>query len=284
MGIPVPSEDLPKTPPKTMDEEYRLPAGGIDKLFSLEEKHNLPKGLLLATITNETGTQPDRANALNKDSGAQGWMQFRPPIAKAYNVDTTNFDSSVEGAAKMFVDLKKQYKGDVKHMLAGYNWGSGNISEQGIENMPKETKRYISSAEKIMEKVKGFIKKSPSKKVPESDLPVLPSSFPSDEELNKMNEQDIFALRNKQENIGNPEVSKKLAPFEHKQFWKEWVYNHPATAIPSAMLIPIYQGLKKMGVNMRVTDNPQTSADWKQLTEAEKGVFEGFMNYFSERE
>lgn len=170
MGMPVPQEDITKIQTIDLDKEYNLPAGGAEKMFQLEKEHNLPTGILLATATNETGTQKDRANAVNPDSGAEGWMQFLPHIAKAYNVNPKDFDSSIKGAARMYSDLNKQYKGNVGLMLAAYNWGSGNITEQGIENAPPETKKYSSKAQEIMNRIKDIYYGVKSKLVPAHEI------------------------------------------------------------------------------------------------------------------
>lgn len=131
----------PKEDVKT-ERELRIPSGGLQHLTELEKAHSLPKGWLLSVMNQETGGEKNRATAVSP-AGAKGWFQFMPETAKAYKVNTKDFFSSSTGAAKMFADLYKQYKGDVDKVLAGYNWGSGNIAKFGMEKMPDETKKYI---------------------------------------------------------------------------------------------------------------------------------------------
>ena len=113
---------------------------------SLEAQYQLPAGLLNAVMMQESGGKPGLTSA----AGAQGYFQFMPGTAQQYGVKVNDFRSESEGAARMLSDLLKQYKGDVGMALAAYNWGSGNIAEKGIANMPPETRNYIPSVLKRM--------------------------------------------------------------------------------------------------------------------------------------
>jgi hypothetical protein len=115
----------------------------------LEDKYRLPPGLLKAVRQVESGGDP---NAVSQ-KGARGAFQFMPSTAKAYGIDPTDENQAAEGAAKFFADLNKQYKGDVPKMLAGYNWGSGNIAKHGLEKMPAETRNYITKVQSAMQPV-----------------------------------------------------------------------------------------------------------------------------------
>jgi len=109
-------------------------------LYELEAKYGLPRGLLDSVWEQESSRGK---NLYNESSGAEGDFQFIPKTAKAYNVNVKDFKSSAEGAARMYADLNKQYKGDLPSMLAGYNWGSGKMAKYGMERMPKQTREYI---------------------------------------------------------------------------------------------------------------------------------------------
>lgn len=106
---------------------------------ALEAKHGLPSGLLNAVATTESGGDP---NAVSP-AGAVGKFQFMPDTAKAYGIDPKDPQQAADGAARMFADLSKKYNGDVPKMLAGYNWGSGNLDKNGLAAMPTETRNYI---------------------------------------------------------------------------------------------------------------------------------------------
>lgn len=89
----------------------------------------------------ESGGNP---NAVSP-KGAQGLMQFMPKTAKGYGLQNPNDPvQSVDAWARMTGDLIKQTGGNPAHVLAAYNWGIGNLSKQGMDRAPKETRDYIS--------------------------------------------------------------------------------------------------------------------------------------------
>ena len=117
-------------------------------LSALEQQYSLPSGLL-SFVQNREDASGD-PNAVSP-AGAIGPFQFEPSTAKAYGVtDPTDYDQSAVGAAKMFSDLSNQYNGSVPHMLAAYNWGSGNVDKKGLDAAPKETKNYIEAGLKAL--------------------------------------------------------------------------------------------------------------------------------------
>lgn len=119
------------------------------KLFSsLEAQHNLPSGLLDAVMMQESR---GNANALSP-KGAQGYFQFMPATAKQYGVNPSDLTSSATGAARMYADLLKKNNGNLDKALAGYNWGSGNLSRKGLDKAPKETRDYIVKVKQNMSK------------------------------------------------------------------------------------------------------------------------------------
>jgi soluble lytic murein transglycosylase-like protein len=126
---------------------------------ALERDNKLPPGLLKAIMMTESGGQP----GLTSPAGAQGYFQFMPATAKQYGVEVNNLESEAKGAAKLMSDLLKQYNGNLQMALAAYNWGSGNIAKQGIQNMPDETRNYIP-------KVMGFMQ-NPNAKVQVATAP-----------------------------------------------------------------------------------------------------------------
>jgi len=79
--------------------------------------------------------------------GAQGLLQFMPETAKAYGINPLDPQQAAVGAARMYGDLSKQFSGDVPSMLAAYNWGSGNVSKQGLQKAPQETRDYIAKVQ-----------------------------------------------------------------------------------------------------------------------------------------
>lgn len=115
---------------------------------ALEQQYGLPRGLLTAVMRAESGGNP---NAVSP-KGALGAFQFMPQTAKAYGINPLDPEQAAIGAARMYGDLSKQYGGDIDKMLAGYNWGSGNLAKFGMEKAPQETRDYI-------DRVKGALPK-----------------------------------------------------------------------------------------------------------------------------
>ncbi|UOF80613.1 hypothetical protein [Caudoviricetes sp.] len=215
-------------PENDVDRKYRLPRGGVEKLHSLEEQYNLPKGLLLSVSSTESGGEKDRASATSP-KGAKGWFQFIPETAKAFNVNPRDFNSSAEGAAKMFSGLNKQYDGDLDKMLVAYNWGSGNIAKHGMEKIPKESKNYLT---RIKARLKEFIPpqgiKTPEIKTQSQDVG-FPMNIlsPSFKKLLGIEEAKVESP-DKQSSISLPDIPESLMQ------WAEGVQNrmkHPIEAL-----------------------------------------------------
>ncbi len=120
------------------------PAGdGTSKqavLRQLEQQFGLPTGLLDAVWSQES----TRGQRMYSPKGAVGDFQFEQPTAAQYGVtDRMNFEQSARGAARMYADLMKKYRGSVPMALAGYNWGQGNLDRNGLGAAPLETQNYI---------------------------------------------------------------------------------------------------------------------------------------------
>jgi hypothetical protein len=117
-----------------------------------EKKYALPEGMLDFIWQRESGR--GNPKLMNSPKGATGHMGFMPSTATAYGMtkeDTFDLEKSSNATAKMMRDLLDQYNGNIDKALAGYNWGSGKMQEQGFENMPKETREYISAYKSYME-------------------------------------------------------------------------------------------------------------------------------------
>lgn len=118
-------------------------SGPADKeayLSSLEKQFGLPAGLLDSVWKQESGRGKNKLSR----AGAKGDFQFMDKTAAQYGVlDSNDFGQSAMGAARMYRDLLKQYKGNLPMALAGYNWGSGNLAAGGMGNLPAETQGYI---------------------------------------------------------------------------------------------------------------------------------------------
>jgi len=115
----------------------------ITKNFAdLEKKYNLPEGMLDKIWSIESS----RGSNMVSPKGATGHFQFMPNTATAYGMteaDTYDLNKSSEAAAHMMSDLLKQFKGDEAKAIAAYNWGSGNVTNKGMDRLPDATIQYL---------------------------------------------------------------------------------------------------------------------------------------------
>lgn len=123
------------------------PRDAVELFSMLEAKHGLPQGLLDAVWAAESG----RGKNMRSSAGAQGHFQFMPGTAKTYGLsDPYDLPQSADAAARYYANLSKRFGGDVPKMLAGYNWGEGNVEKKGMGNLPEETRGYIAKITSMM--------------------------------------------------------------------------------------------------------------------------------------
>jgi|GEM_PF-6843057 len=139
---------MSKTP-----QQWRAELG----LDDLEKKNFLDRGFLTAVLAQESG---GRQNAVSS-AGAGGLFQLMPKTAEGYGVDRFDPQESANGAAAMYADLRKKYDGDLNKMLAGYNWGQGNVDKAiaAAEKERNETGRPVDWQSKLPAETKEYIKK-----------------------------------------------------------------------------------------------------------------------------
>ena len=71
------------------------------------------------------------------------------------------------------------------------------------------------------------------------------------DQLDTMDHAQIYRLRDY--NADNPEIDKKLAPYEHQAFSREWTKEMPFIAVPSlAIATPIYAAAKSLGIDVPI--------------------------------
>ncbi|CDH33902.1 putative bacteriophage protein [Xenorhabdus bovienii str. Intermedium] len=151
------AKNKPKALPKPQTEGLKgksLLDSMADKFAELEKKYNLPAGLLYAVAMTESAGNPNAVGPMTKYGTAKGMFQFIDSTAKSYGLtgdDVFDPHKSMEAAARMFGDLSKAFNGDKDKMLAGYNWGIGNVKNIGMDKMPKQTREYLPKAKKYME-------------------------------------------------------------------------------------------------------------------------------------
>lgn len=112
-----------------------------------ESTNGLPSGLLYAQMMAESHGNP----GAKSPKGAKGLFQIMDPTARQYGLDDPfNAEASTRTAGKIDRDLLRKYGGDVRKMLAAYNWGQGNLDRDIARNgagwdqhLPAETRNYL---------------------------------------------------------------------------------------------------------------------------------------------
>lgn len=125
---------------------------GIDRLIDqVAERVSLAPELIRSVVSAESGYDPTAQSR----AGAQGLMQLMPETARELGV-RNSFDpmENLLGGSRYLKQLLDKYAGDLDHALAAYNWGQGNVDRHGLENMPEETRNYLT-------KIKNSLKESP---------------------------------------------------------------------------------------------------------------------------
>jgi soluble lytic murein transglycosylase-like protein len=122
-----------------------MPTSGdsdIDKIIlDTGLKHGVDPKLVYYVIRQESNFKP-RARS---HKAAQGLMQIIPATAERFDVeDPYDPEQNIEGGVRYLRWLLKEFKGDVKLALAGYNAGEGNVKKCGNQ-VPefKETQDYV---------------------------------------------------------------------------------------------------------------------------------------------
>lgn len=122
---------------------------------SIEAKNNLPKGLISATIMQESkgSIYNSKGGVLTSASGAKGPAQFMPDTAKRFNVDVTSMKSSAEGVAKYYVRLLDLFDGDLNKAISAYHAGEGNV--QRGTNIGPINRQYVKNIKGYMAGASG---------------------------------------------------------------------------------------------------------------------------------
>ena len=140
----------PQADNSPQEERMNKEGGGKTKeeMFAeIERKYGLEPGLLNAIHQEESGSGKNMISP----KGAMGHFQFMPETAKQYGLkDPNNLEESADAAGRYLRDLSKQNGGDRHKILAGYNWGQGNLERKGLNNAPAETVNYMRDIDKMM--------------------------------------------------------------------------------------------------------------------------------------
>jgi len=112
------------------------------------EKISLAPELIHSVVATESAYNPTAVS----HAGAQGLMQLMPETAQELGVQDS-FDplQNLLGGSRYLKQLLEKYDGDLDHALAAYNWGQGNVDRYGLENMPEETRNYLTKIKTLLE-------------------------------------------------------------------------------------------------------------------------------------
>ncbi len=112
----------------------------------LEQKYNLPDGILRSIATTESGGDQFAVGPKTKYGQAKGLFQFMDPTAKDMGLkgnDVFDPEKSASAAAKYLSQLLQQTGGNLQEAIAAYNWGIGNVQNKGLGMAPAETRNYV---------------------------------------------------------------------------------------------------------------------------------------------
>lgn len=110
----------------------------LDELFAgIERRHRLPRHLLAAVVTVESGKMVHRISP----TGAMGPAQLMPATAKDLKVlDPFDPEASLDGGARYLAWLLRRYQ-ELPLAVAAYNAGPGNVKTHIPRN--GETEHYV---------------------------------------------------------------------------------------------------------------------------------------------
>lgn len=105
------------------------------------ERHGVRADLIHAIIEVESAYQPDAVSR----AGAVGLMQLMPETALRYGVeDSTDPAQNIAGGTAYLRDLRDQFNGDLRLVLAAYNAGEEAVERFGNRVPPyAETRSYV---------------------------------------------------------------------------------------------------------------------------------------------
>jgi soluble lytic murein transglycosylase-like protein len=111
-----------------------------DLITAAAKKHGIDPALLAGLVKTESNFNPNAQSY----AGAKGLTQLMDATARGLGV-TNSFDpqQALDGGAKFLAGLLKQFKGDERLALAGYNAGPGAVQKFGGIPPYEETQRYV---------------------------------------------------------------------------------------------------------------------------------------------
>jgi soluble lytic murein transglycosylase-like protein len=148
-------------------------AAGIEQTVeSIAAQHALPAELLHSVIKVESNYNPYAVSS----KGALGMMQLIPATARRFGVQNVfNPTQNIQGGARYLRYLLDLYNGNYPLALAAYNAGEGAVAKYGGVPPYKETKNYLVSVKKHLDKAAGA-KQTPPPAVRQEPAPRDPNA------------------------------------------------------------------------------------------------------------
>ena len=145
------SQSAARTPDSALTASTKGAAAPTDirqLIDRVAQQMDLPSRLVHSVVFAESSYRPDAISP----AGAQGLMQLMPATAQEVGVKNA-FDpqDNLIGGCQYLKGLLEKYNGDLDHTLAAYNWGQGNVDRKGLEQMPLETRNYITKVKQGLE-------------------------------------------------------------------------------------------------------------------------------------
>jgi soluble lytic murein transglycosylase-like protein len=160
-GLPfstAPSAKAKPAPPKkprklNVDETLKL-------IHASAEKHNVPAAFVRSIVEAESNYNSE---AVSK-AGAIGLMQLMPETAEEFGCDPKIPEQNVEAGTrylKVLMDRYKKHRDPLKHVIAAYNAGPGNVDRyKGVPPF-RETRTYVKRVIANIREIGDIPKKAP---------------------------------------------------------------------------------------------------------------------------
>jgi soluble lytic murein transglycosylase-like protein len=131
------------------------PSSGRSDVDAMIEKASRDNGVDKALIQSVIEVESHFNANSTSPKGAMGLMQLMPETARELGVKNAyNPVENIEAGTRYLKMLLNRYDGNTQLALAAYNWGMGNL-ERKPEQMPAETKQYISKVTRRVELLKA---------------------------------------------------------------------------------------------------------------------------------
>ena len=149
----VPSE----APLPSLAFHWRIPAPAFrlnDVIRAASRKHGISAAFIKSVIAAESGFSP----TVVSPKGAIGLMQLMPETAREYGADPTIPEQNVDAGAHYLSWLLQRYKGGrdpLRHAIAAYNAGPGNVARYHGVPPFRETRAYVARVLRFMKRYKS---------------------------------------------------------------------------------------------------------------------------------